>query len=353
MWFKLDLDNDVFEVVYSQPYAEKYFKFDLMQLLSKEEKEELMPVLNTIFSKETLEPMSNKLTDIMLKYADVKVKSSGCTIKFDNAGFVNMIEELIPATLEEIEDVLQPIQDETALEFDMPSLDGLQLLGKKGITYTYTIRGGNVVRCVENMDISLNIKNIYTLLTGEEWIYSSDGVINLKCDSDMNISKIGVTKPSFPELTSDNSIDFAQMVKENQYEMEGEYPEDYEYEDYASFYASGWSENLVEENGRYYFPLRALLEDAYFESAVIDYENGRISISCKHFDFLDTVTLNVGENYAYIGTQPFDIGEVKLIDSSVYVSREFFENCLNWQLDYFDRSLLDGSISYGFYTNVE
>lgn len=358
IWINMDLDNAIFKAVYSMPIAEKYVTIDLMELASEDEKQEMMGFFNSIYNKDRMESMSKRFTDIMMKHADVDLKPLSCVVKYDNDSFVAAIEELIPAVIEEIKPVIDPVASSGDIDLteQILSLDGLQLLGDDGLTCTYTLRGGKISRCVTNMDISLSAANIYTMITGEPWKYSSEGIIRFRLTEDMSVSKIGITKPSFPVLTEENSVSITELFGYNQYSMTPEnYDNEWENEDYCyiSDWPGGWMEELISENGRYYVPLRYCLEDAYGECAHIDYADGLVTITCEHFDSLEAIILTVGDSVAYAGGASYDIGAVKLVNGSVYVTTDFFTECLGWYIEYFDHSLIGDGVYYGFGINSE
>ena len=136
---------------------------------------------------------------------------------------------------------------------------------------------------------------------------------------------------------------------------EPDYGYEYDGGKFRSLYTYGSMEFDTFDGERYYMPLRATIEDAYWECADITYDNGFVTIKT----YSDTAEENidaafrVGEDKAMVNGVNYEgFGAFKLIDGSVYASADFYEECLGWTLDYLWKDLLGGGLDYEFCTEM-
>ncbi len=347
MWIKMNLNANELTVIYSMPVMNKYLKLDVASLMDEEEAAEMFDGVKKLLDKANIDRINQETTSIMCKYADIDLKATKCTVKFTNKAFVDMLEELIP-TITEMTESMNPYEADADMSFDMPSLDGLELLGDKGLTYTYYLSGKKINRCEMEADVSASVANIYTLVTGEPWQYSSKGRMDIKMKCDTVISKYGKTKPEFPVLTEENTFDFAEQMMTYGDDIYYE-----EYEDYVYPYAWSFAENFVYEEGRYYIPLRYTLEDAFGDKVAIDYNDGKVTVNLSDPGLGTYIEFNVGSNIVHIDGASYDIGMVKVVDGSVYVSTDFFTDVLAWELIYMQHDILSDTLECEFYFGDE
>ena len=82
----------------------------------------------------------------------------------------------------------------------------------------------------------------------------------------------------------------------------------------------------------WYVPLRKVMEEAYDDQASITYTNGTITMESKWFADFSSVTMAVGSDKAVADGVSYDIGEVIIEDSSVYVPVALFKDVFGWEL---------------------
>ena len=95
------------------------------------------------------------------------------------------------------------------------------------------------------------------------------------------------------------------------------------------------------------------IEDVYYDYADITYDKGNVTINttCGIADREINASFNVYEDKAVVNGATYEgFGGFRMIDGSVYASIEFFEKCLGWDLDSFQKDLINGTLYYGFYT---
>lgn len=82
----------------------------------------------------------------------------------------------------------------------------------------------------------------------------------------------------------------------------------------------------------WYVPLRKVMEKAYDDQASITYTDGTITMESKWFTDFSSVTMAVGSDKAVADGVSYDIGEVIIEDSSVYVPVALFKDVFGWEL---------------------
>ena len=267
LWYNVDIAEEKIEMIQSLPAMNKYMYFDLAKLMPEDDRAQYFEVAKVIYSKPVVEQIQKFSVDTFTKNADVKLSGGKYTIKIDNEALVTAIDEIIAYGVE-LTNAINP----DYIDFEIPSFEGLKLLGKKGIEIKYSLSGGKPSKMEMTADICLDISNIYTHFTGEEWEYESKGIVELQMKSSATMSKYGKTKVELPELTAENSIDIAERYAMPE-PIEGDYEPEYPY-----YWVSCYAEDMPKIDGNLYVPLRNTLVDAYDESVNISYDDGVITL---------------------------------------------------------------------------
>lgn len=342
MWIKMDLNNQIFNVIYSEPTLNKYMVVELFDIIPDEEaKIEILTMLKSIFNKEYIDSVTKFSADIFAKYAEIKVSGSKCTVKIDNEALISIMNE----TMSYVMNGFMPEMQEEMMSMEFPSFEGLQILGDKGITYTYSLLSGRPISAEINADISIDISKIYTLYTGREWEFNTPGLLNFTLQQEQKYSNYGKTKVEFPGLTEENSFNIKDMIPEYQ-------PDDEEYEPYPYYYACGYGvENLPVIDGEIYVPLRQTLVSAYENTVVIGYDNGIITATCDYFPGFKELKLTVDSTTVYLDGQGYEIDKVYAENGTTFVSSKTFEELFGWEFIYASYDMISNSFDYNFYTN--
>ncbi len=355
MWLHMNLDKEEFRLIYSTPINHKYMVFDAAEQLPEEARVQVFDVFGKIFSKDFIDGVNASSLQLMAEHADISMKGSSCVIKYSNDSFTAMLDDAFDYAFAQLENI-GTAHDVPMSKPQIPSLRGVQILGDDGITYTYNLKGTKISRADVKADICVSIKDIYTKMTGEQWPYESDGKVSIEIKSEVNFTKLGTTNPVMPETTEENSfplIDKSMLQDEYYYNYE-----EYAAEPFVYPYAYCWEAAEVCENGVYYAPLRALIEDAYFNGSEIVYNRGSVIVNLQNPEGEQHLNFYVGTDEVLVRSGGFadDDTTVKLsapakvVDGSVYVSVDFFEKCLGWQLEEMSKDMLGNTMCYGFYT---
>lgn len=351
MWIHMDLDAEkpIYKIIYFTPLQNKYLVMDMFEMMNEEETQDIIKALDSVFDKEYLDSITDFVSEIYTKYADIKSNGTTYTIKLDNDGLIGMLSELIPFVIETTGGVMpeSEVQQGFAnIEIDpvLALLDNLRLLGDKGITMTFSLFSGKLNRMDFSADFEINIEELLSSLVGMEWQYKSDGKLDFTINYSAKMSKYGKTSPKFPTLTDENSFTFETNVIE---------PTDDYIPEYPHYYASASADRLICENGEYYVPLRGLLEDAYDDTVSITYLNGTVTATCEHFADFKSFMLTNNSTAAYFDGKLRYVPKVIMQDGTTYVSYSFFKNTFNWELSEIYHDVLEGTYSFSFYTDVE
>ena len=303
VWMNLDLTSEepVFEVIYTHPFLNKYAFVDVFELLTEEEKEELLDILNSVLNKENIEKMHQYSVGLIEKHASIKLKGNSCTVKIDNDAYTSMMDDCVNYFYEQMHGYGMD-EEIVAVEEQTPSYKGMRLLGDDGITINYSMALGNITSMNIDADIDINLSEIY----GEEWEYESDGILKFNVQCDTVMSKISKTKVNFPVLTEENSFDYFETYYEEYY-----YEEEYEWS-YPYYWVGGYTDYLPVINDEIYVPLRQTIYDAYEDTANIDYSNGVITLKSE---FFDEIKLTIDSDVAYIGGAARNIHKVVKINN--------------------------------------
>lgn len=361
MWLKADIgaSEPVFEIIYLTPGLNKYMVLDLFSLAdSEDEKVVILEILNRVLNKEYIESISSLSTELLEKYAKIKMSGAMCTVQIDNAGLIGIIKELFPVIFKMAENmaglneaasigIIGGADGPTAIyvgeeETDYPDIDNIQILGKDGIIYKYSLFSGKISKAEIKADISFDISKFMKAVSGEEWPYQTKGVLDFLLKSDIKMTKIGQTKVNFPVLTEENSFSFKDTLP--QYDM-GEYIQEYPY----SFI---WVETneLPVLDGEYYVPLRETLENAYGDTVTIEYNKGVLNISSEQFEGFKNLKLEVNSEDAYIDGALRKIPKVIVSNGKTYAGTSVFENIFGWELNDITHYILSGYFEICFYT---
>ncbi|MBQ6999217.1 MAG: hypothetical protein IJN62_05470 [Clostridia bacterium] len=345
MWINMDLSNDeapVFDIIYSYPFLNKYMKMTIDDIAFDET---ALEKIKSVFDKNYMDSMQKIGTDLLAKHSQIELGGSKYIIKMDNNGLTSYIDELM-SILPEIMSGIAPEEDFSYFEF--PSVKGWQILGKDGMRCVYNVSGNKLKSSNVNVDISVDIAQIYKALTGGEWIYESDGLLDFTINIDTDFKAYGVTKVEFPVLTDENSFTLTDMG--HQY-IESEEPAD-NANTYPVWYVSESCGALPIIDGEIYVPLRQTIEAGYFDSASIEYNNGNITLTSEFFPGYTTLEFAIDSTDAYTDGAKHAIAKPILVDGTTYVSNTFFSDMLGWEFTYAEHNLLNDYYHYTFYTTT-
>ncbi len=356
MWLHMNLDKEEFEVIYSTPFTNKYAVLDAADF-PEDKRAEVFKALGAVFSKELIDPIKEEVLALTLKYAQVSMKGSRCIVKYDNDAFIATIDDMVNYAYSKLSQFGKQMFDEELPDMDIPSLKGVNILGDKGITITYYLKGTKISRAEMDADICVSVPDIYTKITGDIWPYETKGEFKFKLSEKADYTKLNTTNPRMPEITAENSFSILDKVLlYDEYEYYGE--EYYEDMPYVYGYASCWDVKEICENGVYFVPLRELIEDAYYNCSEIIYKKGNVIITLSAPDSQEVkLTFYTGDNKVFV-TEGSDYttytlnGTHRLIDQKVYVSSDFFEKCMGWTLEYMSKDMLAGTLSYEYDTGI-
>jgi len=207
----------------------------------------------------------------------------------------------------------------------------------------------------EYCDIEMDVGSIYEAVSGEPMPLEDELVLGFTIKGTANMYDVGKTTVVFPTLNEENSINLMQMMQpepeEDMYYDDGEYYEEVYMPEYPSFYADIYTNYVPVVEGRYYVPLRALLEDAYGDDVSIVYEKGAVAVTCEYFTDLEKLTFVVGDTKVNADGLELEVGKIILENGVTYVTPEFFELALGWTYDWATYDILYGEYNFGFYTN--
>ncbi len=352
MWMTMDfsdMENPVFRMIYSRPVMNKYVVMDLPQLMG-EDFAAFANVMQSILNRDFLESVNGFTTEILEKYADIKVSYGKCVITIDNDGFLNIAKEVCDYVFAAVEELIKINMGESQAEEFAASigdidLSGIKILGKKGIKYTYFLKNGKINKAQTVMDIDIDLKPIYERFAETEWAMQSDGKISIDVNATEKIKRLGSTKVMFPELTEENSVNLADMMP--QYE-----PYEQEEPVYPHYYVWCDTDKLPVIDGEIYVPLRKTIESAYDDTAEIEYDRGIIRLSCEHFPAFKNVTLTNNSDKVYTENGEFITKKVFVEDGVTYVASSLFVDLFGWEFSSAEHNMLYNEYYYGFYTQT-
>ncbi len=378
IWMRMDLDADepVMEIIYSLPVLNKYMVIDVFEMLPDDtQKAAVLDVLNSVYSPDYIDSVKEYSMELLEKHAEIKVSGVNCTVKLDNAGLVAMMGDLFPVVFAKLGDMLAnvPIAEQEAASIGIiggadgptsilieheaendstfafvPDMSGFQILGEEGITCKYSLFSGKVSTIDVAADISFDISTFVTSITGEEWEPEAKALLEFAASAKIKLTNIGKTKVELPKLTTENSFNIMDMMPE--YDEPMDYTDDY----VPSYpYYSAWAEckELPVIDGEMYVPLRAVLEDAYYDQVSIGYDKGKIIMESEYFPDFKTLMIHENSTVAYMDGNERTISKVIVKDGTAYVGRTFFEELFGWELSYAYHDLINNSYEVSFYTD--
>ncbi len=350
MWIKLDLDaqEPVFKLIYSAPVLNRYMVIDYFEIAGEDfNREKLMELLNSLFNEEYMKSVMEYSVELIEKYADIKTSGSRCTMKIDNNGFVDMMNDAVKYAYDLSYEKLEPLMDEEAdvtismSPFEEIFPDNIQILGKDGITAKYTLKANGISTAEVSADVAISVKDIYEASTGNIWEYESDGVLKFSVKEAGKITDVGKTKVDFPVITEENSFDATEFfaVPDPYVEYEEDVPS------YPYSYVNGYADYLPIKDGVIYVPLRSVMEGAYGDTVNITYNNGVITLESEYFD---KIALTIGSDKVYTKGSYVSTDKVLKIDNVTYVGTDFFEEFFGLYLASANHNLKDDTYSYLF-----
>ncbi len=354
MWIRMDLaaKTPVFEVIYSYPMLAKYMKIDLFAGLSGQEKEKMLTAFNLIFNKEFMQGFQDFSAELMKKHAEIYMSGKSWIIEFDNDSLCQMADELLPYSVENLISLIDEISEENSVEdsyaefiSQLPSFAGTKLLGENGLRYTCSMSGTRVSSVRMTGDIEIDISQIFTALSGEEWIYESDGLLDFDFEASVKLTKIGMTSVDFPKLTDENSFNASDAVVTTQ-------PEEYIEATpvYPHMYVNEDTDKLYMINGELFVPLRQTIASAYEDCCSIEYDRGKIILASNYFPQFKEILITVGSDKVFADGREFNVGKVFVEDGKAYVSASFFEDVLGWEIINAIYDVFTREYNYTFYT---
>ena len=337
MWMDLDLGEDPkFILTYSYPISNKYMVMDVFREMDKDEIDETIELLDYVFTKSFIDSVQEVSSQLIKEHSKIIFSGGRCIVKIDNDGLIRILDGVITYIADAIK-----VTVGLPIDLDVPSLEGIQILGNEGLTYTYSFNANNKVSEVKTAaDISVDISNLYTYFTQEQWEYESKGLLDFDVKSKSTFTKYGTTKPVFPVLTEENSVNINDKFMS--------YP-DYEYESPVVPYSIYcYTEDVLVKDKIIYIPLRYTIEDAYGEYASIQYENGVVTIESEYLPGYKKLTLTVNSDIADTDGALHKIDPVLMENGKVYVSTETFEGMLGWDLSTVNYNMLREIYFYSF-----
>ena len=357
VWVSYDFTDESapkVRMIQSSPLYNKYVVFDIDDLLSEKEKFIVSGIAKKFLNAEFIGRMNSQITECVEKNSAVKSEGSSVTVTIDNKGFLNILKEIVELLIDEVLPEIPDFDKDDVEEFfNLLSGSNIKLLGNKGIVTKYTLSNGKISKISTNIDFCINIPEIYKAITQEEWEYISDGKLEFEAVLETDVSSVGTTKVQFPAIDEKNAVS-ANEIEEILYGGYEVYEEDEYEQKYPLSYVNGDSDKILVIDGKYYFPLRKTIEKAYQDSVEISFENGKINLRSEYFPGFKTLTLADGSSKVYTESGEYEAGVV-LIDETgtTYVSNDFFEKILKWELSYLSHDLLDNSYYYAFYTTID
>lgn len=357
-WLKLDIsdeENPYFRIITSSPILNKYSYVDFFDVLPKENHKVIIETLNTVLNKDFIEKINNSCADIIKEYADIKVLPGKCTVKIDNVALLSIISKygsIVTDILSEFDDIFtaEEIMSISSV-FEKIANSSVTILGEEGIVITYGFSGDKVTNTDLDVDISFDVSELYTELTGEIWEYESTCNLDLKYHQTAEFFNIGTTKVSFPDLTEENSFydegSFGFLTYSAQTPAEEEFMTPY-----PAWYVSGECEYLPIIDDEIFVPLRMTLENAYSDQITITYDKGTVTATSEYFPGFKTLSLKSGSDKIYIDGKEHKTKKVIIKNDTMYVSSNLFVEHFGWEFSEAQYDLISKIYYFGFWTVV-
>jgi len=351
LWCIYDFTNEaepVYEIIYMLPFMEKYVHIDLFDMMPEDERAQFVSIMGETMAKSQSEETKAFVMGLIEKHADVEMSLTKATVKIDNEGLIGIINDFIPYMMNITEKYLPEEEKEIiAEEIDSFNLDDIQLLGEKGMVYTFNFKNGKISTMSTDADISIDISGIYTSITGMEWNFVSEGKLDFTIETDVTVSKIGSTKVDMPAVTENNTVFLSEMIKNDM--AVSMMPEEEAMAEYPNWYIGGETTYLPIINGEIYVPLRMTLESGYEESVNIGFENGSITVNCEYFPGFKTMTLSNGSDKIYLDGAEKVTSPVAIYGGTTYVSNKLFTEYFGWDFDEAWYDMLTNTYNYSFW----
>ena len=355
MWLDIDLSdvaNPKFAMTLLSPASMKYMFIDLFETMDDETKLMTCAMLKMFINKDFIESIANASTAIYEKNSETSKDGKKLIIKLDNEAFLEYLDVVFALTIEKMSSVVPAVKEQIKMLEGLKFSElGIKVLGDGGYVIEYNDDGTFSEYC----DIEMDVGSIYEAVSGEPMPLEDELVLGFTIKGTANMYDVGKTTVVFPTLNEENSINLMQMMQpepeEDMYYDDGEYYEEVYMPEYPSFYADIYTNYVPVVEGRYYVPLRALLEDAYGDDVSIVYEKGAVAVTCEYFTDLEKLTFVVGDTKVNADGLELEVGKIILENGVTYVTPEFFESALGWTYDWATYDILYGEYNFGFYTN--
>ena len=338
MWIDMNLkdkDNVEFDIIYDMPFMNKYLVISEADM-EKDQVGEMYELLSMVLNKEFIESVNEKVAETYTEYADIKKDGDNYTITLGNDAFVAYMEDVFAMVFEEMK-----------TDVELPSFKGMKLLGENGIVCEVSLKDGKISAEKVVVDISIDLPGIYKAMTGNEWEYSSKGILDFTFEISANMSGYGTTKVDFPHLSDGDYITIADM-EPNRENYEG-YEEEYIAE-YPLWYAGDYSKELPKVDGNIYVPLRRTLESAYEDTVNLEYHNGIITAKSTFFRGFDTVIVELDKDEVMLDGKACTVGKPIVIDGTTYINSKLFTEHFGWTLEEATHNILTDEYYYSFFT---
>ncbi len=340
MWIDLDIGEEPkYILTYSHPMSNKYMVVDVFKEMDKDEIDDTIELLKYVFTKSFIDSVQEYSSELIKEHSKITFSGGRCIVKIDNDGFIKIVDGIIAYVADAIK-----VTVGLPIDLEVPSLEGIQILGSDGITCTYSFNLNNKVSEEKTaIDVSVDVSKLYTYFTEEEWEYEAKGLLDFDITSKSSFIRYGTTKPVFPELTEENSINVNEM-----FESAPEYEYEYEEEGPPSYLYCYTDDVLIKED-KIYIPLRYTVENGYGDTAVIGYDNGIVTVESEYLPGYKKLTLTVNSDMADTDGALHKIDKVLMENGTVYVSTETFEGMLGWDLTWAYHNLLTNMYEFDFY----
>ncbi len=346
MWIDLDvssIENPVFDIVLFSPLHTKYIELDVFDIIPGEYKETVLTLINSVLNKQVIDGFNEKSVKLIEKYATIKNKGSECTVIFDNAGMTAMSDELMEGIITPFEALAKsyiPEDVSDGILAQIPDYGEMNILGEDGMVIKYTMSGNKVISEKCDIDIDINISEMYSQISGAEWVGEDELKISFNMTTDATYRDYGRTKISIPELNESNSINFAEV-------MSSYYMTDYGYEkQYPLRWVDLNPDKVHNINSVMYVPLRQIFEEVYGNNITIENQNGTITITSELFEDFEKITLKEWDGKVYLDNTEYEIGGVAILDGTEFVDNKFFEDVLGWEIYSVYYDVIDGLYYY-------
>ena len=337
MWIDMDISdvtNPKCKIVSYSPVNTKYVCFDLFELMFETmddgEKMMVLAIMYSLLDEEFISKTSNYIVDCYEKYGDAVKEGNTVTVKFDNDGFLKLVDDLIVFVVDEFMEIF-PMDQSVENDFSIPSIaeTGLVVLGDNGVVSTFNLNENGDISCDTVVDFEISLKNIFDIL-GDEFPYEEDLVIELTVEANEKLFDIGTTVVELPELTKENSVSLEDVMYGDYYES-----------DYPHYWVTVETA-FVPDSEVLYVPFEEIMYGAYDEYAVVEKNDNLVTVTCEKFDEYNSITFEVGDTKAYLDGQEvtFD-GQILEVDGVVYVSRKFLHKVLGWDITEMVYSIVD------------